>query len=153
MANQYAQLFQIVGKLQDQVNLCQKVNEPLAAPLNVDGDINATGTITGGTIESLGDVNATGSLNGASVSTTGIVSCVNQLVINGDQVVGIRQPNIVDLTDNSGGISNDTIALITDITNAGSADLQPVRDAIADLAAKVNAILSVMKAHGLINSI
>lgn len=153
MANQYAQLFQIVGKLQDQVNLCQKVNEPLAAPLNVDGDINATGIITGGTIESLGDVNATGSLNGASVSTTGIVSCVNQLVINGDQVVGIRQPNIVDLTDNSGGISNDTIALITDITNAGSADLQPVRDAIADLAAKVNAILSVMKAHGLINSI
>lgn len=153
MANQYAQLFQIVGKLQDQVNVCQKIGEPLAAPLNVDGDINATGTITGGVIESLGDVNATGSLNGASVSTTGIVSCVNQLVINGDQVVGIRQPNIINLTNNSGGIDSNTIALITDIATAGSADVQPVRDAVTSLTVKVNAILAAMKAHGLIDSI
>lgn len=40
------------------------------------------------------------------------------------------------LTDNSGGTASDTIAAITDI---------PTKDAIASLAAKVNAILNAAK--------
>lgn len=47
------------------------------------------------------------------------------------------------LTDNSGGTSGgNTIAAITDGANAGSADLSTVQDAIATLAAKVNALIS-----------
>jgi hypothetical protein len=54
--------------------------------------------------------------------------------------------NIPALTDNSGGTANDTIAAITQAANAGSADVGPTADAIADLAAKVNAILAVLDA-------
>jgi hypothetical protein len=44
----------------------------------------------------------------------------------------------VTLTDNSGGTANTTIAAITNAANAGSADVGPTADAIADLAAQVN---------------
>ena len=55
---------------------------------------------------------------------------------------------ITILTDSSGGSANDTIAVITDVNNAGSADLAPTQDAIADLAAKVNEILTELKKRG-----
>ena len=55
-----------------------------------------------------------------------------------------------NLTDNSGGTANDTIAAITNAANAGSADVGPTADAIADLAAKVNAILTALRNLGLI---
>lgn len=42
------------------------------------------------------------------------------------------------LTDNSGGSADTTIAAITNSANAGSADVGPVANAIADLAAQVN---------------
>lgn len=44
------------------------------------------------------------------------------------------------LTDQSGGSADTTIALITNANNAGSADVGPTADAIADLAAQVNAL-------------
>jgi hypothetical protein len=43
------------------------------------------------------------------------------------------------LTDSSGGSANTTIAAITNAANAGSADVGPVKDAIADLAAQLEA--------------
>ncbi len=59
-------------------------------------------------------------------------------------------PTIVDITDNSGGTANDTIASITNAANAGSADVGPTQDAIADLAAKQQEIIDALRAHGLI---
>lgn len=56
--------------------------------------------------------------------------------------------SITLLTDNSGGTANDVIAIITDAQNAGSADLTPTRNAIADLAAKVNEIATQLKKLG-----
>jgi len=44
------------------------------------------------------------------------------------------------LTDNSGGAADTTIAVITNAANVGSADVGPTADAIADLAAQVNAL-------------
>lgn len=60
------------------------------------------------------------------------------------------QPAIVHLTDSSGGSANDTIAAITQAANAGSADVGPVKDALADLAAKVNAILTTLEQAGIL---
>jgi len=57
---------------------------------------------------------------------------------------------IVDITDSSGGTANDTIASITNAANAGSADVGPTADAIADLAAKQQEIIDALRAHGLI---
>lgn len=53
-------------------------------------------------------------------------------------------PAIADLTDNSGGTADDTIAAIT-----GDAS---VVDAVADLTAKVNAILAALRDAGIIVS-
>ena len=50
---------------------------------------------------------------------------------------------IADLVDNSGGTANDTIAAVT-----GDAS---VVDAIADLAAKVNAILAALRVASIID--
>lgn len=44
------------------------------------------------------------------------------------------------VTDNSGGSADTTIAAITNANNAGSADVVPTANAIADLAAQVNAL-------------
>lgn len=46
------------------------------------------------------------------------------------------------LTDNSGGTANTTIASITNAANAGSADVGPTADAIADLAAQINNLIT-----------
>lgn len=54
---------------------------------------------------------------------------------------------IPNLTDNSGGTANDTIAAI------GAAYSQAeIRDGLADLAAKVNAILAALRTAGIIVS-
>lgn len=45
------------------------------------------------------------------------------------------------LTDSSGGSADTTIAAITNANNAGSADVTPTANAIADLAAQHNALL------------
>lgn len=50
---------------------------------------------------------------------------------------------VADLTDNSGGSADDTIAAVT-----GDAS---VVDAIADLAAKVNAILAALRVASIID--
>jgi hypothetical protein len=55
-----------------------------------------------------------------------------------------QQANVVSLTDNSGGTADDTVAAITNANNAGSADVVPTANAIADLTAKVNAILTIL---------
>lgn len=62
----------------------------------------------------------------------------------GQSTVEVNDPsdmaaiNANTLTDNSGGTPNTTIAVITNAANAGSADVGPTADAIADLAAQVN---------------
>lgn len=63
---------------------------------------------------------------------------------------GAQQGAIVSLTDSSGGSANDTIAAITNAANAGSADVGPTADAIADLAAKVEEILDALRGAGII---
>ena len=61
----------------------------------------------------------------------------------------VQQANVPTLTDSSGGAANDVIAAITNAANAGSADVGPTADAIADLAAKVNAVLTILENLGL----
>ncbi len=62
--------------------------------------------------------------------------------------VPAAQQSVTALTDNSGGAANDTIAVITNAANAGSADVGPTQDAIADLAAKVNALRGIFNTFG-----
>lgn len=62
-------------------------------------------------------------------------------------VVG-DQTAIASLTDNSGGSASDTLADVTEANNAGSADRVPTENAIASLAAKVNAIIAALEASG-----
>jgi hypothetical protein len=83
----------------------------------------------------------------------------------GEHVIGILEEDVVDtqlgrirpialgihhaatavsltqtaLTDSSGGSANGTVAAITQVANAGSADVGPVKDAIADIVAQLNA--------------
>ena len=60
---------------------------------------------------------------------------------------------IADLTDNSGGTSGgDIIADITEVTTAGCADRDATENAIATLAAKVDAITLALRNLGLIAS-
>ena len=62
-----------------------------------------------------------------------------------------QEAAIVSLTDNGGGAAaDDTIAVITNAANAGSADVAPVADAIKELSTKVNAILVALRAAGII---
>lgn len=51
----------------------------------------------------------------------------------------------VELTDNSGGTPADTIAVITNAANAGSADVGPTQDAVASLATKMNNLLRMLQ--------
>jgi hypothetical protein len=70
---------------------------------------------------------------------------------------------IADLTDSTGGVANDTIAAIPDPANTpADADtlrddlvanaLPAIRNAVADLAAKVNAILAAIRGIGIIDT-
>lgn len=80
----------------------------------------------------------------ATSAAGGVTIARETTAVTGDQTT------IAALTDNSGGSANDTIAVITNAANAGSADVGPVADAIADLAAKVNAIRTALIASGLL---
>lgn len=73
---------------------------------------------------------------GARVDGTGAV------FVNDIQVVGEQQAVIAALTDSTTGTASDTL---NDTTAS-------VKDDIASLAAKVNAILTALKAHGLVAS-
>ena len=95
---------------------------------------NLTDTQTvGGAKTFSGDLRHTGTnlgFHGAAVSPQGAASA--------------------NLVDNSGGAADGTIALITNAANPGSADVGPTQNAIADLAAKLNGILGVLRTKGLI---
>lgn len=58
---------------------------------------------------------------------------------NNKPLIGLRQTAITHLTDSTGGTPGNTV----DDTTAS------VKDDIASLAAKINAILNVLEAHGL----
>ena len=65
----------------------------------------------------------------------------------------VQQTRPGQLSDSSGGSSGgNTISALTDSSTAGSADLGPARDAIATLAAKINAIEALLATIGLISS-
>lgn len=59
---------------------------------------------------------------------------------SGNPLIGEQQTTIAELTDSTTGTAGDTV----DDTTAS------VKDDIASLAAKINAILQVLAAHGLI---
>lgn len=59
---------------------------------------------------------------------------------DGNPLIGAAQTTIAELTDSTGGTAGDTV----DDTTAS------VKDDIATLAAKINGILQVLAAHGLI---
>jgi len=61
---------------------------------------------------------------------------------DGDPLIGAAQAAITSITDSTGGSAGDTI----DDTTAS------VKDDLASLAAKINAILLVLRNHGLIKS-
>ncbi len=61
-----------------------------------------------------------------------------------------QQAAIVSLTDSSGGTANDAVAVITNAANAGSADVGPTADAIADLVAKQEEILAALRSAGIL---
>jgi hypothetical protein len=61
-----------------------------------------------------------------------------------------------DLTDSSGGTPATTIAAITQVANAGSADVGPTADAIASLAAqlaKIKADVAVLAAYAVVEGL
>jgi len=59
---------------------------------------------------------------------------------NGKPIIGTQAATIAELTDSTTGTATDTL----DDTTAGQ------KDDVASLAAKINAILQVLAAHGLI---
>jgi len=59
---------------------------------------------------------------------------------SGNPIIGAQQTTIAELTDSTTGTAGDTV---DDATTS-------VKDDIASLAAKINAILQVLAAHGLI---
>lgn len=79
-------------------------------------------------------------INAALAASAAAIVIGDLLESSGDGYVRKIIP-VADLTDSSGGSADDTIAAITNAANAGSADVGPTADAIADLAAKVNALL------------
>lgn len=68
--------------------------------------------------------------------------CVVEFHAQAAQVVDVAAATAAALTDNSGGAANGTVAEITQVANAGSADVGPVKDAIADLTAQINALIT-----------
>lgn len=118
--------------------------------------------------------NALDKSNTAGQTTSGKLNInhAGGLEVQGTKVVGAQGAAVADaaaltsatLTDSSGGVADTTIAAITNAANPGSADVGPTANAIADLAAQVNALrvdltstraqlntaLARLRAHGLI---
>src|SRR5690606_1000195 len=90
------------------------------------GDVVAVTASLGGTVE-LADLVVT------AVPATGNVTVAFAPT---SVIAGQEAPELTaaDLTDSSGGTAADTIAAITQASNAGSADVAPVANAIATLA-------------------
>jgi hypothetical protein len=59
-----------------------------------------------------------------------------------------RQTAIVGLTDNTGGTANNTLENLADAVTWAN-DHAAVENNFADLAAKINEILTLLEAHGL----
>lgn len=139
--------------------------ETAATTLTADAGLSIVTTTTGALSLDSGTTGAVGLGTGASAKTitignvTGATALVYNAGTGGHAFTGdmgffgtapiAQAAAITALTDSSGGTANDTIAAITEAANTGSADLGPTRDAIADLAAKVNAILTVLSGYGL----
>lgn len=72
-----------------------------------------------------------------------LIGYVSRYVASGVGIVAFASQKgaEAELTDNSTGTASDTIAEITQAANAGSADIAPVENAIASLAAKINYLL------------
>jgi len=67
-----------------------------------------------------------------------------ELRINGSKIATTRQSAITALTDSTGGTANNTLVAIS-----GTYVQAEVRDNFADLAAKVNSILTTLQTAGI----
>ena len=104
--------------------------------------------------------------DGVDEQEIAIEDCVPYKVIIQATIADLAAVTQDTLTDSSGGTAATTIAAITGTTNAGSADLAPVQNAIASLAAqlakvktdgtavrtKVNAILVALETAETVNA-
>jgi hypothetical protein len=89
--------------------------------------------------------------SGVEQTRTLAISLANgRIGLNG--VAAAAQPAaIVHLTDSSAGTANDTVQALADGTTYAN-DVAAIRNNFADLAAKVNAILTALEAQGLIDT-
>jgi hypothetical protein len=114
--------------------------------IKLDADYN-TGVISGVTFNrvnaALGTTVAARAINGVTVANTTVVigPCYSTFTA---YVVGIASFSITSLTDNSGGSATNTIAAQT-----GSYVQATQQNTIASLAAKINTILTLLKAVGM----
>lgn len=105
----------------------------------VSGDID-TAYADGDTVRA--GIFHSGQVVNARLAAAALAVVIGDLIESaGDGTVRKAVP-IVVLTDNSGGTGTDTIAAITNVANAGSADVGPTADGIAALADKVNEVLA-----------
>lgn len=111
--------------------------------------------LTAGTGVTLTDGGAGGNATlaiGQAVATSDSPTFVNvnatgEFRVDGTKVIGNQESAITSLTDSTGGSANNTLE---DVTTLGLADPAKVNNNFADLAAKVNAIFTVLRNHGLI---
>lgn len=120
-----------------------------------------TGTLTGerkltaGTGVTLTDGGANGNATlsigqavAASDSPTFVnINATGEFRVDGTKVVGNQESAITSLTDSTGGTANDTLV---DVATLGLADPAKINDNFADVTAKVNAIFTALRNHGLI---
>jgi hypothetical protein len=71
-------------------------------------------------------------------------------ILSGATIIptGGTTPTLTSLVDNSGGTPSGTLAAITAGASYAQADMVAVKNAIADLAASVNAIVAAVKGIG-----
>lgn len=88
-----------------------------------------------------------------------------EILVDGTKILGAQASVIAALTDSTGGTANDTVAQVADIAlstsdtytdsavnTAVNTAIATINDDLADLAGKVNEILTMLKAHGLLAS-
>lgn len=63
---------------------------------------------------------------------------------NSNPMISTQQAKIASLTDSSGGTADNTVAAVS-----GSGADAAINNNFADLTAKVNALLAIVEAHGL----
>jgi hypothetical protein len=95
------------------------------------------------------------------MTVAGVVNTTESYQVDGTKVVGNQESAIPSLTDNSGGTANDTVQALTDpVDTPLTADIlrddlvanliPELRNNYADIAAKINTILTTLRNHGLI---